>query len=262
MGWVVFPLVFLAALFYSGASLNWLSLVQLILLTFPACVFVYGTNDIYDIASDRLNPRKGADRHRLTANDVEWIRTLSGVFVVLLGASSILTGSLTNVAGGMIFIFSFYYYSAPPLRLKCRPPLDSIANATGYGLGPELLGWSFGDTLWHLPSGTIALMCCITAVHALSTIMDHRYDAQVGERTISVSLGKRNAAILSLLLFVIAFLTILHEPIMKWYLGYCVVLAAFAVLRPSEERAINIFGLMFIGFIVSATAFVISVCWR
>lgn len=57
-GWIIAPLIFLIALFYSGASLSLLSIVQLILLSFPFCVFLYGINDIYDYESDKLNNRK------------------------------------------------------------------------------------------------------------------------------------------------------------------------------------------------------------
>ena len=58
IGWIIAPLVFLVGLSYSGADLSFLPILQMLLLSFPYCLFVYGINDVYDYESDKLNPRK------------------------------------------------------------------------------------------------------------------------------------------------------------------------------------------------------------
>jgi len=54
----VAPLVFIIGLYYSSADLNLTSLIQIVLLSFPFSVILYGINDIYDYDSDKLNTRK------------------------------------------------------------------------------------------------------------------------------------------------------------------------------------------------------------
>ena len=56
--WLIQPLIFTVCLFYSGADLNYISIIQLILLSFPLSLIIYGINDIYDFESDQINPRK------------------------------------------------------------------------------------------------------------------------------------------------------------------------------------------------------------
>ena len=51
-GWVVAPLVFVIGLYYSNSSLTSLSIVQIILLSFPFSVLLYGINDLYDKCID------------------------------------------------------------------------------------------------------------------------------------------------------------------------------------------------------------------
>ena len=48
VSWVFAPLVFLVGFACFGAVLTPVSLFQLVLLSIPYCIFLYGINDIYD----------------------------------------------------------------------------------------------------------------------------------------------------------------------------------------------------------------------
>lgn len=52
------PLVFIIGLYYSNANLSLTYLVQIVILSFPFSIILYGINDLYDYNSDKLNPRK------------------------------------------------------------------------------------------------------------------------------------------------------------------------------------------------------------
>ncbi|MHA2406185.1 MAG: hypothetical protein ACXACH_05480, partial [Candidatus Hermodarchaeia archaeon] len=58
LGWLIAPLVFLLGLTAFGTPLSPLVVVQLVLLSIPYCVLLYGMNDVYDYEADKLNPRK------------------------------------------------------------------------------------------------------------------------------------------------------------------------------------------------------------
>ena len=43
--WIIMPLIFSVGLFYSGAKFSTLAIVQLIFISFPYSIFLYGIND-------------------------------------------------------------------------------------------------------------------------------------------------------------------------------------------------------------------------
>lgn len=170
------PLIFLASFFYSGASLGLPSIIQLILLSFPFCVFLYGINDIYDYESDKLNKRKNAlEGIKLGKKDHLFIKNSSFIVVLLLIISSLFTFNLFNILSMLLLIFVSYYYSAPPLRFKERPPLDLISVALAF-LALIWLGYSFGGTLINIPHKAYFIPFLAIGMNAFCTIMDYSSD--------------------------------------------------------------------------------------
>ena len=96
--WIVQPLVFLISLFISGAALSSLSIIQLILLSFPYCIFLYGINDVYDYESDKLNPRKGlVEGIKLKPKYHDFVKRVSYWMIGVLMVVSILTFNFTSL---------------------------------------------------------------------------------------------------------------------------------------------------------------------
>lgn len=65
--WPALPLVFCLGLAYGKDGLgnphfrwNALMVLQMVWLSFPVCLYTFGINDIFDFASDMLNPRKNS----------------------------------------------------------------------------------------------------------------------------------------------------------------------------------------------------------
>ena len=58
-GWLVQSLAFLGGWRISGAGIDFLSVLQFLMMMFPLNLMLYGINDIYDYKSDMLNKRKG-----------------------------------------------------------------------------------------------------------------------------------------------------------------------------------------------------------
>lgn len=93
-----------------------------------ANIFLYGVNDWYDRDTDAFNRKKGSREHRLSRNDDVFLKRwlwLSFILGVLLLAAWFSWSAL--VLWGAWFLLSFYY-SAPPIRCKARPIVDSLSN--------------------------------------------------------------------------------------------------------------------------------------
>src|SRR5699024_7961602 len=100
----------------------------------------YGLNDVFDYESDLRNPRKGGvegvvlDRslHRLTL----WSAILVNVpFVVVL----LFLGSGLSALVLLVSVFAVVAYSAPMLRFKERPFVDSLTSSTHF-VSPAVFG--------------------------------------------------------------------------------------------------------------------------
>ncbi|MCK5474516.1 MAG: hypothetical protein KAI53_03860, partial [Candidatus Aenigmarchaeota archaeon] len=131
--WSIPLLVFLLGLTYADAKLTYLAVVQLLLLSLPFSVFLYGINDIYDYESDKLNPRKkGVQGIKLKQKYHSFIKKFSFFVILLLLFSSIITLNFSNIIGMIILLFFSYHYSAHPLRFKVKPPMDSFSNGMIY----------------------------------------------------------------------------------------------------------------------------------
>ena len=182
----------LVGLAYGGDSVAaFTSPIAILLLAYflvPANVYLYGINDIFDADIDRENPKK-ADRERRYRGDRATIVAvilagLAGVALIVLAPQP----ARLPLAG---FLLLATVYSAPPARLKVRPPLDSIANglyvlpgaaayAAASGVAPPLSALA-GGWLWTM------------AMHTFSAIPDIEPDRRGGIRTTATVLGERGA---------------------------------------------------------------------
>ena len=75
-------------------------------------------------------------------------------------------------------------YSVPPVRLKERPPLDSLANGLGFFLLPFVMGYSLGADPAAMPLKYYLLALSVCGIHALATAADYDADLAAGHRTL------------------------------------------------------------------------------
>ncbi|MGQ3410759.1 prenyltransferase [Natrinema sp. LN54] len=152
----------------------------------PANVFLYGINDIYDREIDAANPKK-EDREtryrgqRYVPAAVGLCAALPLLFAPLVGTAAIPWLVAFLVLGAA--------YSAPPVRFKTTPLLDSVSNglyvtpgAAAYaavaGAQPPILAVA-GGWLWAM------------GMHTFSAIPDIEPDRETGIRTTATVLGER-----------------------------------------------------------------------
>jgi 4-hydroxybenzoate polyprenyltransferase len=167
---------------------------------------MYGINDVFDYESDLRNPRKGGvegallDRrmHRPTLIAAAVTNVPFLVFLVIVG--SWLSWIVLAVS-----VFAVVAYSAPGLRFKERPFLDSITSSTHFAspaiYGLVLAGATFTPSLWFLLA---AFFLWGIASHAFGAVQDVVADREGGIASIATSIGARATVRLSVVVYVCA----------------------------------------------------------
>ena len=152
----------------------------------PANVYLYGVNDLFDADVDAENPKKEGREMRWSGDPAVLAAVvLSGLG--LLGLLALVPPVARPWLGGFLVLATAY--SAPPLRLKTRPPHDSVSNglyvlpgaaayATLAGAHPPLLAL-VGGWAWTM------------GMHTFSAVPDIEPDRRAGIRTTATALGER-----------------------------------------------------------------------
>ncbi len=169
-----------------GEFANLLFPLGLLIYLLPANIYLYGLNDLADVDTDMLNPKKTGRE----AMAVGVMRRRLSLYVAFSGAAVMLfSWNPTSFMLNGLYIVMATLYSLPPVRLKARPFLDSFSNwfyvvpaAVGYhlssGLLPPLWFWALG-VMWT------------AGMHALSAVPDIEPDRRAGVNTIATFLGPR-----------------------------------------------------------------------
>lgn len=194
-------LIGLIAALKSGGEWSVWSFLFLLVFTFPANLFIYGVNDVFDQETDKRNPKKQGYEQLFDPKQTHTLfqAILWSLVPFLIGFFFMPRGATTSF---LVFVFLGAFYSAPPIRAKVRPFLDAAFNALY--LMPALVAWfAFGgDALnWSLVlAGTAWCM----AMHAYSAAPDIEADQASGLQTVATLLGKNGTIRFCLALYLVA----------------------------------------------------------
>ena len=216
----------------------------------PYNLLMYGVNDVFDYASDLRNPRKGgiegalADPAvaRVVHRRILWASALCVLpFLVYLLAVGSLAAGLTL----LLVVFLVVAYSAPVLRFKERPVLDSATSAMHF-VGPllyalVLVGADLGSrSVWPV---LVAFVLWGMASHAFGAVQDVRADREGGIGSVATVLGAHATVVLATAAYVLAAAVLLVLPWPGWLaaalpLVYAASTARFWSVRDEDcERA-------------------------
>ncbi|MBY0276560.1 FAD-dependent oxidoreductase, partial [Candidatus Binatia bacterium] len=179
--------------------------------TFPLNLLVYALNDLHDLESDRLNPRKGSAEGARASSGA--LRTLQRAAVWLNAPFVGYFALTTQRASALVALAATYFiawaYSAPPLRAKSRPGWDSLANA-GYVLPFVFACLYLGvpDPPWR---ETVAFAVWAIGAHAFTSIQDADADRAAGVRTIATALGAPASALVAIGAYLLAFQLVVDQ---------------------------------------------------
>lgn len=211
LSWINTAYPFAAAYLLAGGRVDAALVVGTVFFLVPYNLLMYGVNDVFDHESDLRNPRKGGvegivlDRrmHRLTL----WAAGLSTLpFTVALLAM----GGAVSALVLLVVLAAVVGYSAPGLRLKERPVLDSLTSSTHF-VGPAAFGIALAGAPLGLTAGAslLAFFLWGMASHAFGAVQDVRPDREAGIGSIATVLGAARTVRLSLLLYAAAGLLML-----------------------------------------------------
>lgn len=251
------PLIFLLGVYLASGSLVELppaGIFQLIILTFPLNILLYGLNDIYDFESDQKNPLKGKGFGEvLLPKHHDFIFKAASISGLLIITAAFFTFSVTNVILSLLMVILAAAYSVPPIRLKTRPPLDSLVNGLGYCLLPLALGFTYFRPLVEIPVEVLLISITVMGAHMYSSIRDFAYDKEAGERTISIALGKRTTAFLASITVLIPLVYLVRTegsvpPIV--FLTSALVISIMTIIWPNENFVSKSVQFLFFVFII------------
>ena len=193
VSWINTAYPFAAAYLLTTRQVDLPLIVGTLFFLVPYNLAMYGINDVFDYESDLRNPRKGGahgavlDRrlHRITL----WAAGLSCLpFVVYLVA----VGDPASWAVLAASLFFVVFYSAPPLRLKERPFLDSATSSIHF-FSPAVYGLVLAGAVWT--PGLVALIVAFAlwgvASHAFGAVQDVVADREAGIASIATARGAR-----------------------------------------------------------------------
>ncbi len=250
--WPIAPAAYIFGAYAGGGQIDLLVAAQAFMLSIPLGIFVFGINDLYDIESDRNNPRRkgvvwGA---RIDEGDGKWIMASSTIIISLILLSAIASMEPIHIIVTAIFIPFPILYSVPPVRLKSRPVLDSLTNAT-YTYGPFAMGYSLSGGLGFLDVNMILFALVFSAAHAIGTIMDLPGDQKAGIRTFASALGSRKAAAFAVIILAINLPFALDSMKSIFLVIFAYFLAsAYVLLWPTPENAKRCFIVMVISIML------------
>ena len=211
LSWINTAYPFAAAYLLADGGITLALVLGTVFFLVPYNLLMYGINDVFDHESDLRNARKGGvegivlDRrwHALTL----WSAGLLALpFVVAL----VVLGSLASTLVLAVVLAAVVGYSAPGIRLKERPVLDSLTSSTHF-VGPAAVGLALSGA----PLGVTAFAALAAfflwgmASHAFGAVQDIVPDREARIGSIATELGARTTVRLAIALYLAAGLTML-----------------------------------------------------
>lgn len=193
LSWVNTAYPFAAAYFVTSGSLGLTFILGTLYFLIPYNLAMYGINDVFDYESDLRNPRKGGVEGALLTPRMHRATLIAALvtnvpFLVYL----VVVGSWLSWIVLTISVFAVIAYSAPVLRFKERPFLDSLTSSTHF-VSPAVYGLvlahaTFTPALWYLLA---AFFLWGIASHAFGAVQDVIADREAGIGSIATVIGAR-----------------------------------------------------------------------
>jgi 4-hydroxybenzoate polyprenyltransferase len=233
----------LVAVWLTGALFDLRALPVILWLTLPFNLLIYGVNDIYDQDTDAANPRKGSiEGARIRQSEVRRIAWAVAIVNVPFLVVFFLTLPLLANAAILLYVGVFVFYSAPPLRFKARPFLDSLSNAA-YALPLVIVPAALAVTpVWPAALG---LMAWSVAKHAFDAVQDIVEDRDAGITTTAVRLGARGTALWSAAWWIVsaALFAVVSVPVAAVDLLIAGILVVSLLHHPTPETGHRLYRL-------------------
>jgi len=224
--YVLGPFCLPLATIHSTASVSLNLVLMFLYFTFPANILIYGVNDLYDKETDALNEKKSGYEETLSTlhtkdSSLKKIIVYSNILFIIY---ALFHFTVVPILFLLLFILCAHQYSAPPIRAKAIPFVDSIVSGILY-IVPVFVSW--GILYNTLPPLVPILAGVIWSIgmHAYSAVPDIYADKKANIQTGATLLGKNNMLILCGVLFCVASIVSLPYLGNVAYVAGCVYLS-------------------------------------
>lgn len=214
LSWVNTAYPFAAAYLLATGRVDATLVVGTLFFLVPYNLAMYGINDVFDYESDLRNPRKGGvegallrpEHHRTTI-------LVSAALAIPFVAFLVLVGDPASWLVLAVSLVAVVAYSAPVLRFKERPFLDSITSSTHF-VSPAVYGLVLAGATWSWPTvaAILAFFLWGVASHAFGAVQDVAPDREAGIGSIATVVGARATTRLALLAYLAAGALLLALP--------------------------------------------------
>lgn len=221
--YVLGPFWLCGAIFYPSSVQSVPLLVFLVYFTFPANILIYGINDLYDRATDVLNAKKNSYEEVLDKKyDKELIRIilLTNIPFLIYGFFVLPQSAFVCL---LVFVLLSWQYSAPPVRAKAVPFLDSILSGLLY-IVPAGISWGIFTGSYPALVPMLAGFLWSYAMHLYSAVPDITADKVAGIKTGATLLGKNTTLVLCGVLYAAS------AVIAYFYIGFFAGIAGLGYL--------------------------------
>ncbi|WP_084106296.1 prenyltransferase [Demequina sp. NBRC 110056] len=220
ISWINTAYPFAAGYLMATREVDAVLVVGTLFFLIPYNLLMYGVNDVFDYESDLANPRKGGVegdviRDRAAAARIHrGILWASAITVIPPAVWLATQGDLAALLTLGLVLFGVVAYSAPGLRFKEKPFLDSVTSALHF-VGPllyalVLAGVSLADpAVWPIWA---AFVLWGMASHAFGAVQDVRADREGGIGSVATVIGARATTRLAVVLYVAASALLLFLP--------------------------------------------------
>lgn len=206
LSWVNTAFPFAAAYFLTVREIDLTLVVGTLYFLVPYNLAMYGINDVFDYESDLRNPRKGGVEGAMLSKRMHRPTIIAAVvcnvpFLIYL----VVVGNPLSWLVLAVSVFAVIAYSAPKLRYKERPFLDSLTSSTHfvspalYGL--VLAGAAFSAELWMVLA---AFFLWGIGSHAFGAVQDVIADREASISSIATVIGARATVRLSVVAYLLA----------------------------------------------------------
>ena len=221
ISWVNTAFPFGLAYLLVVGGLDWLFWVGVVFFLIPYNIAMYGINDVFDYESDIRNPRKGGVEGAVLPTSMHapllWASALTTLpFLVVMYAS----GTWQSAFWLTLSMAAVVAYSAPPMRFKERPVLDSATSAAHF-VTPAIVGATIrvGELPVYFWVAVGAFFLWGMASHALGAVQDVKADREGDLSSIATAFGARSTTRLAAGAYLVAALLLFLLPAPGWIVG-------------------------------------------
>ncbi len=215
LSWVNTAYPFAAAYLLATGRVDATLIVGTLFFLIPYNLAMYGINDVFDYESDLRNPRKGGVEGALLSPELHRTTIIAAVvltvpFVVYLA----IVGDPVSWLVLAISLFAVVAYSAPVLRFKERPIVDSLTSSTHF-VSPAVYGLALAGATVDaaVVAALVAFFLWGIASHAFGAVQDVLADRAAGIGSVATVFGAKATVRLALIAYLLAGALLLVLPL-------------------------------------------------